>query len=99
MERIQNDQQVSDRVRPATLRSWRRAALLFRVASGCLATAWLILGVRDVALTVRASDWPTTAGKIDWVGHARGGRIINVNGINPRPGAYSWVGAPEVQYH
>ena len=98
MERIQNDQQISDLVRPATLRLWRRAALLVRVASGCLATAWLILGVRDVALTVSASDWPTTVGKIDWVGHARGGRIINVNGISSRPGAYSWVGTPEMQY-
>ena len=98
IERIEDNDTVSAQWRPATARFWRKVSLLVRVALGCLATAWLLLGVRDVALTVRASHWPSTAGHIDWVGHARGGTIINTVGINPRPSRTSRVGTPEVQY-
>jgi len=82
-------------LRPSTLRFWRHAALLARIALGVLAVLWIGLGIADIIRSRQAARWPVTTGRIEWAGHARG--MIFLNRYS-RPGAVPYNGVPQLKY-
>jgi Protein of unknown function (DUF3592) len=73
---MESDDLEVDTLRPSTLRLWRHAAAIARIALGVLAVLWVGLSVADIVHSHRATRWPVTTGSVEWAGHAEGIAII-----------------------